>query len=84
MEALNIAINCYVTKDAEIAKSIVEIEEKINKLQKSFRQKHIQRLNDEKCTAYAGAIFLDLITNFERIGDHSTNITEAITNNHDN
>lgn len=84
MEALHIAINCYVTKDIEKAKSIIEVEEKINKLQKSFRQKHIQRLNDEKCTAYAGAIFLELINNFERIGDHSMNITEAVTNNYNN
>ena len=65
MDALHIAINCYITKDIEKAKSIIEVEEKINKLQKSFRQKHIQRLNDEKCTAYAGAIFLELINNFE-------------------
>jgi len=84
MEALQIAITCYATKDIEKAKTILEVEEKINKLQKNFRQKHIQRLNDEKCTAYAGAIFLDLINNFERIGDHSTNITEAVISNYSN
>ena len=30
----------------------------------------------------AGAIFLDLITNFERIGDHSTNIAESVIENY--
>ncbi len=83
MQALEIAITCYVTKDIEKAKSILKIENEIDRLQKIFRQKHIQRLNDEKCTAYAGAIFLDLINNFERIGDHSTNITEAVINNYE-
>lgn len=84
LEALQVAITCYATKDIEKANSILEIEEKINKLQRDFRQKHIQRLNDEKCTAYAGAIFLDLINNFERIGDHSTNIAEAVISNYSN
>ncbi|MDU4660535.1 MAG: PhoU domain-containing protein, partial [Clostridium butyricum] len=31
--------------------------------------------------AYEGAIFLDLITDFERIGDHSTNIAENVIGN---
>ena len=83
MQALDIAITCYVTKDAEKAKSIQQIEDKIDNLQKLFRQRHIQRLSDEKCTAYSGAMFLDLINNFERIGDHSTNITEAVINNYE-
>ncbi len=83
LESLETAIDCYVTKDINKAKSIVAIENEIDRLQKSFRQKHIQRLNDEKCTAYAGAIFLDLINNLERIGDHSTNITEAVISNYE-
>ena len=33
------------------------------------------------CNAYAGAIFLDLLSNFERIGDHSTNIAEIVVEN---
>ena len=37
---------------------------------------------DGKCNAYAGAIFLDLISNFERIGDHSTNIAESVIENY--
>lgn len=84
MEALKIAITSYATKDSERAKTIMEVEEKINKLQKSFREKHLERLHNEQCTAYAGTIFLDLINNFERIGDHATNITEAVISNYDN
>ena len=36
---------------------------------------------DGECNAFAGAIFLDLITDFERIGDHSTNITKRVLEN---
>lgn len=82
IEALNISINSYISKDASIARTITQVEAKINSYQKSYREKHIQRLYDGKCNAFAGAIFLDLITAFERIGDHSTNIAESVADIH--
>ena len=54
------------------------IENKIDEYQRNYRDKHIQRLHDGKCNAYAGAVFLDLVSSFERIGDHSTNIAESV------
>ena len=44
----------------------------------------MQRLYDGKCNAFAGAIFLDLVSAFERIGDHSTNIAESVIENYVN
>ena len=82
MDALEIAIDSYVSRDIEKAKSIEVVEDKIDRYQKSYREKHIQRLYDGKCNAFAGAIFLDLINTFERIGDHSTNIAESVTENY--
>ena len=82
MDALEIAIDSYVSRDIEKAKSIEAVEDKIDRYQKSYREKHIQRLYDGKCNAFAGAIFLDLINTFERIGDHSTNIAESVTENY--
>ncbi|MDU5104519.1 Na/Pi symporter [Clostridium butyricum] len=81
INSLNIAITSYATRDLEKAKSIKEIENSINSYQKKYREKHIQRLYDGCCNAYEGAIFLDLITDFERIGDHSTNIAENVIGN---
>ncbi|MBW6410415.1 Na/Pi cotransporter family protein [Clostridium sp. YB-6] len=78
MEALEIAINAYATRDASKAKTIEEVERKIDSYQKTYRDKHIKRLYEGKCNAYAGTIFLDLVNNFERIGDHSTNISENV------
>ncbi|MGL4329106.1 MAG: PhoU domain-containing protein, partial [Clostridium sp.] len=66
------------------AKSILDVEDKIDAYQRNYREKHIQRLYDGKCNAFAGAIFLDLISAFERIGDHSTNITESVLENYVN
>lgn len=78
MDALNIAITSYGTRDVNKAKSISGIENLIDSYQKNYRERHIKRLYDGKCTANEGAIFLDLITDFERIGDHSTNIAENV------
>ena len=82
IEALNISIDCYVNRDIDKARSIVVIEDRIDAYQRNYREKHIERLYEGKCNAFAGAIFLDLISAFERIGDHSTTIAESVIENY--
>ena len=84
LKALEIAIDSYVNRDIVKAKSILDVEDKIDAYQRNYREKHIQRLYDGKCNAFAGAIYLDLISAFERIGDHSTNISESVLENYVN
>ncbi|MDQ0149851.1 Na/Pi cotransporter family protein [Eubacterium multiforme] len=79
--ALQLAIESYENRDVNKASSINFVEERIDVSQKNYRDKHIKRLYDGKCNAYAGTIFLDLISNFERIGDHATNIAESVIEN---
>ena len=81
LEALDIAIESYESRDVSKAKSIVEVEAQIGKKQKRFRDLHIKRLYEGRCNAYTGAIFLDILSNLERIGDHSTNIAESVIEN---
>ena len=81
-KALDIAISSYENKDPEKAKTIEEVEASIDSAQERFRTEHIKRLYEDRCTAYTGAIFLDLISNFERIGDHSTNIAQSVIDNY--
>ena len=82
LNALEIAIDSYVNRDIVKAKSILDVEDKIDAYQRSYREKHIKRLYDGKCNAFGGAIYLDLISAFERIGDHSTNISESVLENY--
>ncbi len=80
LNALEIAIQSYESHDAKKAETINDIEQRIDSLEKEFRSAHIKRLNSGLCNAHAGAVFLDIISNLERIGDHSTNIAECVMN----
>ena len=55
-------------------------ENRIDKLEEEYRKDHIKRLNAGMCNAQSSAIFLDLLNNLERIGDHSTNIAQSVIN----
>ncbi len=64
--------------DTEAAKSALLNEDNLNKMQMDFRHSHVQRMTDGVCTAVAGLIFIDLVDNVEKIGDHLTNIAQAV------
>ena len=64
--------------DIEAAKSALGNEEAINKMQIDFRRSHVQRMSDGVCTPQMGLIFIDLVDNIEKIGDHLTNIAQAV------
>ncbi|MNI83128.1 PhoU domain protein [compost metagenome] len=56
----------------------MEYESKIDSYEKEYRDNHIKRLNKGQCNAYSSAFFLEVLSNFERIGDHATNIAESV------
>lgn len=76
--ALEIAIESYSSRDVEKASTIMEYESKIDSYEKEYRDNHIKRLNRGQCNAYSSAFFLEVLSNFERIGDHATNIAESV------
>jgi phosphate:Na+ symporter len=80
VNALEISIQSFEEQDFKKAESIMAIEDRIDSLEKELRASHIRRLNTGGCSATVGAVFLDVISNFERIGDHATNIAEVVIN----
>ena len=54
------------------------LETMINNLEDRYRNGHIKRLNEGCCSVSAGLIFIDMLTNFEKIGDHCYNMAESI------
>jgi phosphate:Na+ symporter len=55
------------------------VENRIDELRKEFRREHIQRLNEGICDVDSGLIFIDMLTSFEKIGDHAFNVAEGIS-----
>ncbi len=62
------------SQDELLGREIDQIEERIDERTRQLRENHIDRLNQGLCSATSGTVFMDLLTNLERIADHSTNI----------
>ena len=60
---------------------VIEREGEIDLMERNLRKKHIRRLNEGSCQPAAGVLFLDVISNLERIGDHASNIAIAVLDN---
>lgn len=80
-ENFNVALKGLESYDKSIISKVYEIEDEVDALDKLYRKKHIERLNNGKCTIDSGVLFLDLLTNLERISDHSCNIANNIETN---
>ncbi|MCL2674224.1 MAG: Na/Pi cotransporter family protein [Defluviitaleaceae bacterium] len=77
IQAYDTAVQALKDDNPALVPKVKELETKIDDMEKQLRASHIKRLREGLCNADAGVIFLDLITNFERIGDHSNNISRV-------
>ena len=68
------ALEARELASAEAARRTKDSEKRVDKLERELRDKHIQRLSKGKCTPESGIIFLDMLSNMERIADHADNI----------
>ena len=64
--------------DTGSTKTALAREVRLNKMQIDFRRSHVNRMGGGCCAAESGLIFIDLVDNVEKIGDHLTNIAQAI------
>ncbi|MDZ5782976.1 Na/Pi cotransporter family protein [Marinococcus luteus] len=78
ISTFNRAVEALEKDDYEIAQQVARQEEDIDKMERKLRKKHILRLNEGRCSGSAGIVFVDMISNLERIGDHSVNIAETV------
>jgi len=71
-------ITALKDNDIKGAKLALVHEDNLNRMQIEFRRSHVERMSEGICSAQAGLIFIDLVDNVEKIGDHLTNIAQAI------
>lgn len=78
IQMFDLVIVAFEEHDTESAKKTLDIESIINKKQVEYRRSHVIRMTESVCTAEAGLIFIDLVDNVEKIGDHLTNIAQSV------
>lgn len=74
IEIVDMTLDSFINDDQEIAEKVEPLEQVIDKLKKQLKAMHIQRLQTGECTIEMGFVFTDLLTNYERISDHCSNI----------
>lgn len=77
-EILSVAVGAFVENDPQRAARVEPLEEIIDGLCDEMKSHHVDRLQSGSCTLNLGFVFNDLLTNYERVADHCSNIAVAI------
>lgn len=77
-EILSTAIRSFVNNDLKLASRVEPLEELIDNLCDEMKLHHVDRLQKGLCTLGQGFVFNDLLTNYERVADHCSNIAVAL------
>lgn len=77
-EILDMAIRSFTYFDVCLAKEVEPLEDVIDQLRNELKTRHIERLRNGICTIELGFILQDLLTNFERVADHCSNIAVCL------
>ena len=78
IEAVRKSVEALDTASLSLAQEVTELESLIDDMEDKLRQKHIARLNTNECSGAAGMVYMDIVSNLERIGDHAVNIADSI------
>ena len=77
-EILTISVNAFIEGNLQLAARVEPLEEIIDGLCDEMKSHHVDRLQQGVCTLNQGFVFNDLLTNYERVADHCSNIAVAV------
>lgn len=78
MEIIDLAVATFEQEDEQLAKKVEPLEELVDILCDELKMRHVNRLQAGTCTLNQGFVFNDLLTNFERVSDHCSNLAVAV------
>ncbi len=78
LECYNLALNAMKDNNTNVAKDVLKLESEVDMLEKAYKNKHMERINYNSCSIDDGIIYLDLLTNLERISDHCASIAKRV------
>lgn len=77
-QALEKSLRALESEDIALAQEAMALEPKIDQMEHLLRARHIERLNTGKCHPVAGVVFIDILSNLERVGDHAHNVAYIV------
>ncbi len=72
------AFTAFDERNVEMLEHVEQIEEQLDDITKALQEKHIERVKKGACTAQLGSVYLQTVSNLERVGDHITNVALSI------
>ncbi len=78
LEILDITNKAFRYNDLELASSVEPLEQVIDGIIADIKSHHVKRLQHGNCTIELGFVLTDLLTNYERVSDHCSNVAVAI------
>lgn len=80
LKAFEYAIEARNSGNMDAVRKVSQYEDEVDNLEEELREKHIERLSSGRCAPSSGVMFLDIISNLERISDHAYNLAGYIKN----
>lgn len=77
-EILDMTAKAFKTSDVQLASSVEPLKQVIDKLISEIKNRHVERLQKGNCTIELGFVLTDLLTNYERVSDHCSNVAVAV------
>ncbi len=77
-DILDMTVNAFLYDDIGQAKKVEPLEEVIDDLNLLIKNRHVQRLRNGECTIELGFVLNDILTNYERVADHCSNVAVSI------
>lgn len=78
LKCVSNAVAALSSHSTELAEKVISEEERVDNLEERLRSEHIERLANRECNPTVGVVFLDVLTNLERVSDHALNVAQVV------
>ena len=78
VDILNLTVEAFETENSALAERVEPLEQVVDSLKTELKSRHIRRLQDGRCTIELGFVLTDLLTNYERVSDHCSNVAVTV------
>ena len=78
IDILNLTVDSFEREDIKLAARVEPLEQVVDSLKLELKNRHVRRLQEGRCTIELGFVLTDLLTNYERVSDHCSNIAVTV------